>query len=415
MALTRTITPLFNQDTSFPAEHIDAFSRLRVSAPGYRFDSQLTYRIDSDLWDVAETGDGDVSHDATNRQAILTAGATAGANTAILQSHYHAPYTPGRGQLVFVTFAMPGTVPENGERGAGYYDGSNGVFLKETAAGLTLNLATTTDASDAPVAQADWNIDPLDGTGPSGITLDVTKTNILAIQIQALYVGRVVVGFDIEGSLVPVHAFNHANLVADPDIAQASLPIRYWASTATDAADCVIHAVCSSVISEGGDNLENMSGRQFVASGTLTDANPKIAVVVIRAKEQLNSIDQNALIVPIEVSVVVQTVGCWIEVWRNATVTAGTFTDVDSASVIEASFAGNAGTDPAVTADTGTLVDKFYLPASAQVRTSERSGLLGKALLAYSHLLGAGDNLTVVADGGNTTEVFVAVKWKEIR
>jgi hypothetical protein len=96
-------------------------------------------------------------------------------------------------------------------------------------------------------------------------------------------------------------------------------------------------------------------------------------------------------------------------------VTAGTFTDVDAASVIEASFAGNVGTDPAVTADTGTLVDKFYVPAAAQSRTSDSSGLLGKALLAYSHLLAAGDNLTVVADGGNTTEVFVAVKWKEIR
>lgn len=46
---------------SFPAQNVDAFSRLRVSTPGYRFDSQLTYQIDSDLWDTALTGGATIS------------------------------------------------------------------------------------------------------------------------------------------------------------------------------------------------------------------------------------------------------------------------------------------------------------------------------------------------------------------
>jgi len=360
-----------------PAQHVDAFSRLRVSSPGYRFDSQLTYGIDADLWDIKETGDGSVDYDTTNRSASLTAGQAAGANTAILQSRYHAPYTPGRGQLVFITFSVQSETPANGEVGVGYYDGANGIYLKQTATELTLNLENTTSAPNANVLQADWNIDPLDGTGPSGFTLDVTKTNILVIQLQALYVGRVVVGFDIGGNLIPVHAFENANIADHPYIAQASLPIRYWASTEDDDAESIIRAICSSVISEGGDNLENISGRQFAASGTLTDADPKIAVMVIRPKEQFNSINQNALVIPTEVAVSAVAAGCWIEVRRNATVSAGDFTDVAATSVVECSFAGNTGTDPAADGATGTLIDKFYLPAAATPRVADSSGLSG--------------------------------------
>lgn len=401
---------------ALPAEHIDAFSRLRVSSPGYRFDSQLTNQIDADLWDSKVTGDGTIAHDGTNRKATVTAGATAGANTAIFQSHYHSPYTPGRGQLVFITFAMPGVVPTNGEVGCGYFDGNNGVYLKRTASGLSLNLDSTTSHADASIAQASWNIDSLDGTGPSGITLDATKTNILAIQIQALYVGRVVVGFDIGGSFIPAHAFEHANIASHPYMAQASLPVRYWATTSTDASAATIHAICSSVISDGGEDLTEIQGRTFVSYGENTDVDAAAeAVLVIRPKAQLNGINQNAVVIPTELDIAVAVAGCWVEVRANATITAGTFTNVSTGSVVEESFAGNAGTDPVVTAGTGTLIDKFYLPASSQIRSTKGQGLGGKVVLAYSHLLATADNIAIMALGGSNSEVRAALKWREVR
>lgn len=401
---------------TMPVQHIDAFSRMRVSSPGYRFDSQLTYQIDTDLWDTKKTGDGAVDYDSTNRRAVLTAGTTAGANTAVFQSHYHAPYTPGRGQLVFITYAMPSAVPANGEVGCGYYDGSNGIYLRKTASGLTINLATTTAAVDESIPQASWNIDPMNGSGPSGLTLDVTKTGILIVQLQALYAGRVVVGFDVGGNVVPVHEFAHANIVANPYIAQASLPVRYWAFSSTDATPAVIHAICSSVISEGGNNLVDMQGRTFASYGENTDVDAAAeAVLVVRPKAQFNGINQNAVVIPTELDVSVTSAGCWIEVRLNATITAGDFTAVSAGSVVEECFAGNAGADPVVTAGTGTLIDKFYIPASATIRSSKSQGLGGKVVLAYSHLLAAADNIAVMAVGGNNSEVRAALKWKEIR
>jgi hypothetical protein len=62
------------------------------------------------------------------------------------------------------------------------------------------------------VAQADWNQDPLDGTGPSGLTLDSSKAQILYMDIEWLGLGTVRTGFIINGAFVPCHNFDHANL-----------------------------------------------------------------------------------------------------------------------------------------------------------------------------------------------------------
>ncbi len=400
-----------------PANHIDAFSRIRVSAPSYRFDSQFTYQIDSDLWDTATiSGTGSVTYDSTNRCAVVSSDSgVAGHN--VIQSHYHAPYTPGRSQLAILTFCFGASLTTAGEeRGVGYYDGTNGVYLVQKSTGVHLGLDSSTANGDELIAQASWNVDPMNGTGPSGLTLDLTKTQILVISLQALYAGRVTVGFDIEGTIYPIHIFDHSNMSPHPYIGQASLPVRYWTKSAVaSAADVTMDAICASVISEGGAILQDMQGRPFASYGTLSNA-ASGTILVIRCKQQLNSINQNAIVAPTDINVTVGDAACWIEIRRNATVSAGTFTSVDASSTVEESFAGNVGTDPVVTAGTGVLIDKFYVSATASTRASSAAGLLGKVLLSYSHLLGAGDTLSVIYNGGGaTTDVFASLKWKEIR
>lgn len=409
---------------AFPVQHIDSFSRMRTSDPGYRFDSQFTNGIDSDLWDTrilddgatGDVNDGTVAHDATDRLAVLTAKAGAeGVRQAILQSHYHSPYTSGRGQLALITGVLGAAPVAGGEVGMGYFDGTNGAYLRRDDVGIYVGITTSTNAADQEVEQEFWNIDPLDGSGPSGITLDLDLTQILAVPLQALYVGRALIAFDIDGELIPVHQFLHANVIAAPYIAQASLPVRYWATATNTASDVSMKAICCSVISEGGANLQDIPGRPFVSTGQLTGAAAG-TLLVIRCKAQLNSINQNAVCIPTDLDVTVAGASCWIEVRRNATVSAGTFTDVGPLSTMEESFAGNVGTDPVVTAGTGTLIDRKYVPASASVRSNKVAGLLGKTLLAYSHLLGAGDTLSVIWNGGNgSTDVFGSVNWKEVR
>ena len=89
------------------AASTDAFGRLRVSDPDYRFDGQLVYQINTDQWDTWFSTGGTITHDRTDRLAELVAPAN---GTAVFQSHYSAPYTPGSSQLAFTTF-VAGTTP----------------------------------------------------------------------------------------------------------------------------------------------------------------------------------------------------------------------------------------------------------------------------------------------------------------
>ena len=160
--------------------------------------------------------------------------------------------------------------------------------------------------------------------------------------------------------------------------------------------------------------MENIPGRQFVATGTITNTATAV-LLAIRCKAQINSINQNALVIPTGINVTVADAGAWVNVLRNPTISAGTFEDVNATlSTVEVSFAGNAGTDPAISAN-GTLVDRFYIGASANTRDSNAAGLVGKVVLAYSHLLAAGDVLAILVEGGATTDAFGSLTWKEIR
>jgi hypothetical protein len=58
--------------------------------------------------------------------------------------------------------------------------------------------------SETVVPQTNWNIDKLDGTGISGITLDISKAQILWMDIEWLGLGTVRIGFVINGNLFTV-------------------------------------------------------------------------------------------------------------------------------------------------------------------------------------------------------------------
>ena len=409
--LTETQLDSMTLDTTLVGTNIDAFSRVRTSEPGYRFDSQLTYAIDADLWDTSTTG-GSVAHSSAERYALLTATAGA-ANKAILQGHYCAPYTAGRGQLGLVTFVMGATPGTGVERRVGLYDETlaTGIYLSQTASATSLVVAGGTTLGTQTVAQGSWNIDPLNGTGPSGVTLDLTKVQILVIQFQALYVGSVTIGFDIDGSIVPVHRFDHANEVAYPYILNANLPVHY--SVRTSSAQGTMAAVCCSVISEGGESLFALSGRDFTANNAITpiSVTTRRAVLTIRAKQTLNSINQTAVAIPIGVQVLAQTNGSLVEIVRNGTLGgAPAWTNVDTTySIMEYDVAGTTVTG-------GEVVDSFYAPAGSGSTRGSATENLGKLVLAYSHLLAAGDTVSVVCTSlTGTSSVLASIDWAEIR
>jgi len=102
------------------------------------------------------------------------------------------------------------------------------------------------------VAQANWNLDKLDGTGASGLTLDFTKNQIFIIDFQWLGVGRVRVGFEYRGMLYYCHEFNFANEASGVYMSNPNCPIRYEIINDGTGAEDSFDTICSTVISEGG-------------------------------------------------------------------------------------------------------------------------------------------------------------------
>ena len=250
------MTFLFNNTTSYDGGTVDAFGRLRVVNPTSIAEGKIIYGDDPFIF-INKT-DG-VYGSATFGTYSASMSLSSGTNIngyAIRQTRQYFQYVPGKSQLVFVTFVL-GTAQTNCIKRVGLFDALNGFFLQQNGAALSVVKRTSVGdgiPDDIGVNQADWNIDTmLDGSGPSGITLDSTKAQILVIDFQWLGVGRVRMGFDIDGTVHYVHEFLHANVITSVYTIQPNLPVR-WEIRNTDSlgASASLTAICFSVTSEGG-------------------------------------------------------------------------------------------------------------------------------------------------------------------
>ena len=238
---------------------IDAFGRLRVGQPQILLDSKQVGNTPDLLTSNLVSGSGAVTYSVNRSSTYLTVGTAIGA--AVRQTRARAVYQPGKSLLVFQTFVMaPGQT--NLTQRVGLFDGTPGPVTQQAGiflqlVGTTLSLVKRTyltgSVVDTAVAQASWNIDKMDGTGPSGLTLDITKAQILMMDLEWLGVGRCRIGFVINGLIYYVHQFVHSNLIANVYISNPNLPLRWEIqATGTVTGTPQLEAICGSVSSEGG-------------------------------------------------------------------------------------------------------------------------------------------------------------------
>jgi len=267
---------------------VDAFARWRISEPHTLFDAQLTYDLQPLLYEQITSGTGaTITHDDTNRTAVLAFSSTPTGGSSIIQTFEHFRYQPSKSQLVLTTFSFVEGVA-GVTKFVGYSDGSNGCEFQIVGTTPRWTLLSTSGSGNTFVNQANWNLDKLDGTGTSRATLDITKTQLCVIDIQALYTGRVRVGFDIGGTIVYVHQFIHANINNFPYLATCNLPIRCGMTT-TQTATTSMFLICGSLSSEGG--VEDATGFQFNAEGIVDSAaGVPIHVLSIRPKTMFHGI-----------------------------------------------------------------------------------------------------------------------------
>jgi hypothetical protein len=239
-------------NVNFYGTALDAFGRLRVSEPFTLFDSSHRY-ADNGLFDTATSGTASATHSANTSTVSLNVDTGSG-DQVIRETKRVFSYQPGKSLLILNTFVFNAAKTGLRQR-VGFFGAENGIFIEQD--GTTVNLVKRSYISgsvvDTKVAQASWNGDKLNGTGDSGLTLDLTKSQIFWVDIEWLGVGSVRCGFIIDGKYYVAHTFHHANLLDSVYMTTATLPIRYEiTNTASTASASVLKQICSTVLSEGG-------------------------------------------------------------------------------------------------------------------------------------------------------------------
>lgn len=393
--------------------NFDAFSRLRVSQSHSLFDSQFTYNLQPLLFEQITNGTGaTITHDTTNRNALMTFASTPTGGKAIMQSFEHFRYTSGKGQLILMTFNLNGGVA-NVIKFAGYSDGTEGMEFRLNGTTPQLCLLSTTDVGNQIINQSSWNLDKFDGTGASGITLDVTKSQILVIDFQALYVGRVRMGFDIDGQIRYAHEFDNANTKINNYIKTANLPLR-CGMTCTGTVSTTMNFSCSTVIQENGAGSNE--GYNFTAEGTvIAGSGTRTHILSIQPKLTFNSIINRVKFILEDFNLLVTGTNPvkWELVLGDSITGTTTFLDVNPTySGFQYNTLGTTSGNPSIVIASG------YVAASAQSRGQVNSTVPFKypITLDSAGAVRSMGRLSLLVTGiGGTSSCIANINWKEIR
>lgn len=392
----------------------DAFGRMRISQPLTLFDSSHRYR-DNNLWESLIVGTGSTVGFVTTQGLVnIGIGTTAGCSV-IRETTKTFSYQPGKSLLTLNTF-IPNSPKENLRQRIGYFGADNGLYYEidgTTAYFVERSLSTGTSTR---VAQSDWNVDKLDGTGPSGITLDITKAQILWMDIEWLGLGTVRIGFVINGKMIHCHSFHHANLIQSTYITTASLPLRYEiANTGVTTSSSTLKQVCSTVISEGGYELRGLQqavGTPITAPYTMSVAGTFYPIISIRLKTSPDRLDAIIILTALSIMGAGNGINYNWQVRASGTTTGGTWTSAGVDSAVEYKLNGTGVTGGRI------LASGFFNSAN---QGSPSIDILKEALFKFqlerNGLTGTPYELTLVVAASpisSSEEVYAAMDWEEV-
>lgn len=400
-------------NVTLPAVASDAFGRQRVSEPLTLFDSSHRY-ADNGLWSTATATGGTAVFNTD--QGLVDLNVTAASGSSVVRETIKVfSYQPGKSLLVLNTFVMSPAKTGLTQR-VGYYGDENGLYveLEDSTLRFVKRTLVSGSVTEIPVDQADWNGDKLNGTGASGITIDITKAQIFWMDIEWLGVGSVRMGFVINGQFIVCHTFQHANILASTYITTASLPLRYEIeNTAATSGASTLKQICSTVISEGGYQLKGIqqsAGTSITSATTFAVAGTYYPIVGIRLK----STRLDAIVVSTAVSLLGLGNGKNYQ-WRilnGATISGGLWVDAGADSAVQYNLTGTSATG-------GRILASGFVNSSNQGSPSinilkealfanqlERNGLTGTALELVIEM--------AVATTSGGEGAYASIDWEEI-
>lgn len=230
---------------------MDAFGNMRISSArilgGYEYSQSDQAGL---FQDKIATG-GTITWSAGSAKTVLAVTGDNGSSVTRTTNRWHF-YQPGVGNLAILTCSLSDTGKTNNTRRWGYFDEDDGLFFEVSGTTVNVVLRSSTLGTELRIPQSSWNGDKLDGTGVSGMTLDLTKASFYWIDYAWLGVGTVRFGvLAPDGSRWACHTFENPNAHAVAYMRTGSLPIRYENfNTGVTSGVSSMNLICAAVYSE---------------------------------------------------------------------------------------------------------------------------------------------------------------------
>jgi hypothetical protein len=390
----------------------DAFGRFRSSSPRVLFSSDLKYDKAPLDWESSTGGSSTDTHAPASSGTTIAV--TTNAETVRRQTRLYFRAPEGRGMLLRIGGVF-GAAVAGVDRRMGLFDTDNGIFLEQnstTALNVVSRSKQTGSIVNTVVARASWNIDVMDGTGESGVTLDITDAQIFVVDMAGPLVGSVRVGFVVNGRTVYVHRFANENVRAVPYQTTGVLPIRFEVINTTGASAAGLLCLGVSLHSEGdseeplGHAYSANNGKTVVSSIGATE----LAVISIRPRALFNSIANRAAIIPQSFSIYSTSQAGIVRVVQGAALGGSpSYSNADSNSVVEFDVAGTTVTG-------GTTVFSAYTDKKENLALPLDLKIPLALNIAAGHPTSQSDVLTVTFQTlAGTTNCLASLNWKEIR
>jgi hypothetical protein len=266
----------------FPPEMVGSFGVLLANSEVPIVNIAFPYGIPFEQVQASGVFGGTVGW--ANGIASVQAG-TGSKGAASFETNDACRYIAGQGvRMKFAgMFAQP-VVNSMQEMGIG--EDIDGFFFG--ASGSNFGILRRQNGKEFWTFTSSFSYDKLDGTGPSGMQIDVTKGNVYEIDYQWLGFGAV--NFLVEnpdnGKFIPVHQIKYANANVIPSIANPILPLRMAVKNFGNTTNVSVSASSMGVFTEGAEPLEHGNRRSF--SNNKINVLTEISIFALQNGDQFN-------------------------------------------------------------------------------------------------------------------------------
>lgn len=392
----------------FPNNLVDPAGRSRISTPLTLFEHNNQSGTNVFKWDKAVVGTGSIVDTQASGLTTLSTGGGLVNASAVRASRYYVRYQVGKAVFFGTSFNFGVGVSGVAKR-VGFFDANNGAFVEQN--GSTIAMVTRMGGVDTRVPQPQWNEDPLDGTGPSGIVLNPTTLQDLRMD----FFGGLGIRFFLylNGQFIPVHKVQNANNLTPSSIGTINLTLRQEIVNLSGVAGASTLTVYNSNLMSEGATEQAVAFIGSSGRGTSSAVvNTRRPIFTIQSNTlAIDGVNRNfGQIIPVSLSVLTDA-NIYLELVQNGVLTGASFSSVSVTSIANKDLS-------ATVISGGAIPFNEYVTATgngANTTGSLSTSVVSQFPLVYSSLQNTQDTLSIVATSmTGTANVAVALNWEEL-